>query len=146
MAVRAEQSHQRWRRDVIFLENGNKIPPMRRIWKRYLKCLEHIKRKAGLENVTLTRYTESERDRGKQLIIYLTWLCKWLAKQGLENIPVRGIPSLNRVSKIRRAYAPLSDFTIGEPCAVVRFLSAEGVKPVEFYPWMLAQYWERIRN
>jgi len=35
--------------------------------------------------------------------------------------------------------APLQDYTIEER-GVVRFLSAEGVKPVEIHCYMLAQY------
>ena len=36
--------------------------------------------------------------------------------------------------------ALLQDFTIEEQCGVVRFLWAEGVKPVEIHCHMLAQY------
>jgi len=36
--------------------------------------------------------------------------------------------------------APLQDCTIEEKCNVVRFLWAEGVKPVEIHRLMLAQY------
>jgi len=36
--------------------------------------------------------------------------------------------------------APLQDCTIEEQCGVVRFLWAEGVKPVEIHRRMLAQY------
>ena len=36
--------------------------------------------------------------------------------------------------------APLQDCTIEEQCGVMRFLWAEGVKPVEIQPHMLAQY------
>ena len=36
--------------------------------------------------------------------------------------------------------APLQDCTIEEPCGVVRFLWAEGEKPVEIHRRMLAQY------
>jgi len=35
---------------------------------------------------------------------------------------------------------PLQDCTIEEQCGVVRFLWAEGVKPVEIHRRMLAQY------
>jgi hypothetical protein len=35
---------------------------------------------------------------------------------------------------------PLQDCTIEEQCGVVRFLSAEGVNPVEIQRLMLAQY------
>jgi len=35
---------------------------------------------------------------------------------------------------------PLQDCTIEEQCGVVRFLWAEGVKPVEIHRLMLAQY------
>jgi len=36
--------------------------------------------------------------------------------------------------------APLQDCTIEEQCGVVRFLWAEGLKPVEIHRRMLAQY------
>jgi len=36
--------------------------------------------------------------------------------------------------------APLQDCTIEEQCGIVRFLWAEGVKPVEIHRRMLAQY------
>jgi len=36
--------------------------------------------------------------------------------------------------------APLQDCTIEEQCGVVRFLWAEGVKPVKIHRRMLAQY------
>jgi len=36
--------------------------------------------------------------------------------------------------------APLQDCTIEEQCGIVRFLWAEGVKPVEIHRHMLAQY------
>jgi hypothetical protein len=36
--------------------------------------------------------------------------------------------------------APLQDCTIEEQCGAVRFLWAEGVKPVEIHCHMLAQY------
>jgi len=36
--------------------------------------------------------------------------------------------------------APLQDCTIEEQCGVVRFLWAEGVKPVKIHRCMLAQY------
>ena len=35
---------------------------------------------------------------------------------------------------------PLQDCTIEEQCGIVRFLWAEGVKPVEIHRRMLAQY------
>ena len=38
--------------------------------------------------------------------------------------------------------APLQDCTIEEQCGIVRFLWAEGVKPVEIHRRMLAQYGE----
>jgi hypothetical protein len=42
--------------------------------------------------------------------------------------------------------APLSDCTIEEQCAIVRFLWAEGVKSVEIHRQMLAQYGARTRH
>ena len=36
--------------------------------------------------------------------------------------------------------APLQDCTIEDQCGVVRFLCAEGAKPVEIHCRMLAQY------
>ena len=41
---------------------------------------------------------------------------------------------------------PLQDCTIGEQRGVVRFLWAEGVKPVEIHRRMLAQYGQRTMS
>jgi len=42
--------------------------------------------------------------------------------------------------------APLQDCTIEEQCGVVRFLWAEGAKPVEIHHHMLAQYGQSIMS
>lgn len=42
--------------------------------------------KEGLLNLTLTGYIESNMDKGKQQISYLTSLCKWMDEQGVGEI------------------------------------------------------------
>ena len=42
--------------------------------------------------------------------------------------------------------APLQDCIIKEQCGVVRFLWAEGAKPVEIHRHMLAQYGQSIMS
>jgi len=40
--------------------------------------------------------------------------------------------------------APLSDCTIVEQCAVIRFVWSEGLKPSEIHRRRLTQYWENF--
>lgn len=47
-------------------------------------------RKKGLENLTLTIYTEGKRCREKLQVTYLN-LCKWMAVQGVRRIINRQI-------------------------------------------------------
>lgn len=50
------------------------------IRKRQMEFLEHM-RKQGLENSTLTRYTEGKRSKVKQCIT-ISGLCEWIADEG----------------------------------------------------------------
>lgn len=43
-----------------------------RIRKRWLKLQKHIRRKKGLEKPIFTRHTDSNRDRRKHRVSYLT--------------------------------------------------------------------------
>lgn len=55
-----------------------------KIRNRYLKFLGYIMRKESVDNLTVTGYIKSKRNRGKECITYLTNLCKWLAKQEIS--------------------------------------------------------------
>jgi hypothetical protein len=58
-------------------------------------------------------------------------------------LATRSIPLFSHMAESnegRIMATPLSDCTIEEQCAIVRFLWAEGVKSVEIHCRMLAQY------
>lgn len=44
--------------------------------KRQLKSLWNVMRKRGLENLSLTGYIECKRGKRKELVAYLTSICK----------------------------------------------------------------------
>lgn len=46
-------------------------------------------RKEGSENLTLTWYVESKRNRGKPCTTYQTSLCNWMEEQGSGKIAKR---------------------------------------------------------
>lgn len=61
------------------LRIGNAKKLLLTIWKDIWNFGNSM-RKKDLEKLTLTRHMKGKRSRGKQLVIYLTTLKKWIEK------------------------------------------------------------------
>lgn len=67
----------------------------------------HVIRKEGLENLTLTGWTEEKRDMRKE---HITYLSKWMAELGLGKITKS--QSLLRFTKDRRKWRAMIAYAL----------------------------------
>lgn len=73
-----------YKRRKSLKQNRNKKDTYIQNQKRQLRFLRHTIRKDFLENLKLTGHIENKRERGKQQVSYLAYLCEWMGERGFD--------------------------------------------------------------